>query len=336
LKTEFLIRIKSMPVILIAGMLLFACSGRPDMTAADALKTIKALDSDLTNFMDAAGKNTAVEGLTFLVNEPSSPFSDRHGITGFVLSDSMPPVSQWYGIYEYKKDSSAFAFAPRSEGMELHFPSSATAGNDLTLLVTGIGCHPFFTKPCFPDLFLAELMQDDRKILKMDYRSGFSGTYPSDINLRVEGEEFNGHFTASRTQEGNRGTVIAKFEFKAKGFTILEGMIRYEIGYNGDQIFLRTVEPDFRLFDVSVIGKLDYTRVDPTSKDYIRSFNDNCRIRFTDTGSNKVIGLFGLGTDKSGEQLEWVVRLEDGTGVSLYDHILAFRKIMDYKYPNRM
>jgi hypothetical protein len=336
LKTIVLISLKSMPVILIAGMLFFACSGDKKMSAADALKAVKALDSDLTNFMDAAGENTPVEGITFLVNEPSSPFNDRTGITGRVLSDSMPPVSQWFGLYEWRNDSSAFTFTPHGDGMELLFPSSSSEINNLSLKVIEIGCHPFFTKPCFPDAFQVEMKEEGRNILAIDYHAGFSGTYPSDIDLKVEGEEFNGHFTASRTQEGNRGTVTAKFEFKAKGFTVLEGIIRYEIGYNGDQIFLRTVEPDFRLFDVSVNGKLDYTRVDPTSKDYIGSFNDNCRIRVTDHTSNRVIGLFGLGTDETGELLEWVIRLDDGPDISLYDHILAFRKIMDYKYPNKI
>jgi hypothetical protein len=286
--------------------------------------------------MDAAGEQSAIKGLEFLVNEPSSPFNDRDGITAFVLLDSMPPVRDWYGTYLWSRDSGKFIFKPGGNGIDIYFQSDTAGENDLKMIVQGIGCHPFFTKPCFPDLFEAIMQENNDDILEIRYRAEFSGELPSGITLELVGKSFRGHFESSRTREGNTGTVSTSFEFSARGSAIMKGTIFYQVGYNGDQVFLRTAEPDFRLFDIHIKGILDYTKVDPTSEDYIGSFNRASHIEFTEQGSGRSIGKFGIGTDETGELLEWVILPGNGPTISLYDHVLVFRKVMDYKYPNRI
>ncbi len=325
-----------MPVILFTGMLLFSCQSRQAMNPDQALNTIKVFDSDLTNLSDKTQQHTAFKAIDFLIRETSSPFNKKSGITGFVSSDSMPPIQQWYGRHTWDRDSLKFIYQPGQDGIEVFFPSDDQSLNDLLVVVPGIGCHPFFSKPCFPDNLNARLMQGKDEIFLLDYQSVFNGDYPEKINFNIDGVDFDGHFIANRTRVEKEGVVTAEFGWSVKGIPVLTGRIVFRIGYNENQIFVKTFEPDFTIFNIRVEGRLDYSRVDPTSKDYIASFNKNCHINLTERNSGRMIGKFGIGTDKSGELLEWIVLLTDGSSISLYDHVLAFRKVMDYKYPNEL
>jgi hypothetical protein len=324
-----------MPAIFIAGMLLFSCRNERVLSPEEALKSIKALDSDITNFIASAEEKETVRALKFLVMEPSSPLHYDNGIPGDMMKNSVTNTDPWLGNYSWMADSLKFRHEKAEEKIQITFPLEDAPGNDILLSIPWLSCHPFFTSSCFPDSLSARMTSGTEELLNVAYKAEFQDQWPSDIHLEFNSENSHGNLQVIRTRTGDIGDIAANVILQVRGHDILSGKIYYSIGYAGDQIFIRTVEPDFRIFDVSITGKLDYTKVDPASKDYVRIFNEHCNIAFKDRSSGNEIGIFGLGLDESGELLEWVIRLSDGSNASLYDHIVLFRKLMDYKYPDK-
>jgi hypothetical protein len=266
--------------------------------------------------------------------QPSSPLSAVGGIPGQFVRDSLPDLLAWNGRYDWDNDSLSFFRTGQASELIIGFPVNSPSNNSV-LTLSGYSSRPSMQLSYFPAEFTALMESAGKEALKVSYKADFQDEWPLSFQCELTGDGFAGMVKMNRTRNGDSGTLDFRFSLNANGFTLMEGTIKTEIGYNGVQIFFRRVEPYVTIFDTEISGHLDYGLVDPTSQDYIRSFNDNCHIIFSEAGSGKKIGDFGLGRDKSGELLEWVVYLSDGSQASLYDYLLVFKKFMDYKYPNK-
>ncbi len=323
-----------MPAFL-AGMFLFGCQPRNSLAPDDSIKDIKALNSDLANLSSAVKEHPAFTALDFLVNEVSSPLSYLHGMPARFVKDSLPDLNYWKGSYTWNSDSLKFLRTDITDNIIIDFPLRKKEKNDTYLFLNAYKTSPALKLKCFPTEIEASLDYHDKPIMDLSYSAIVEEYWPSKIQMELTGKDFKGEARIERTRKGNEGTIDLRISVSANDYTFLHGSVLYEIGYNNDQFFARMIKPDLTIFDVDIKGYLDYGKVDPTSQDYVKSFNDNCYIAFYDSGSGKKIGDFGLGMDKTGQLLEWVLYLSDGSEASLYENILVFKKFMDYKYPNR-
>jgi hypothetical protein len=323
-----------MPVLL-AGMFLFACQPKRELNADEAVRALKVLDSDLTNITAKGQEHPAFTGLAFLFNQATSPLSSKSGMPEKLLKDSLINLIDWSGEYTWNKDSLKFHKTGPAKGLDIYFPLTAGLENNARFNISRYSSEPSMSANCFPAELSAIMENQGKKVLDIAYEAEFKEHWPSIMRFEISGDGFMGYCRLERTRNGNNGTIISRFAFRAEGKMILEGSIKFKIGYNESLIFINTIEPDLTFFDVNINGLLDYSKVDPTSKDYISSFNDNCHIIFQEAESGNKIGNFRLGKDETGKLLEWVLYLSDGSQASLYNYILVFKKIMDYKYPNQ-
>lgn len=321
--------------ILLAVMFLFSCQSKIELNPDEAIRALKVLDSDLTNISSKGQEHSAFIALDFLLNQATSPLSASFGMPSKLLKDSLTRMDDWDAKYTWDKDSLKFFKTSSGEDVEIIFPLTESQENNARFVISRFISQPSMSAQCFPSELSGVMEYQGKKIMEIEYKAEFEECWPSKIRCDISGDGFKGYCRMERTRKGNNGTINIRFEFDAAEKTILDGKIKSEIGYNESLIYTNTIEPDITLFDMNISGILDYGKVDPTSTDYIRSFNDNCQIVFQDLESGRKIGDFGLGKDESGELLEWVLYLSDGSKASLYNYILVFKKIMDYKYPDK-
>jgi hypothetical protein len=324
-----------MSAMILAGIFLFSCHSKKALSPEDSIRALKVLNSDMTNITAAAKEQPAFMGLDFLFRQPSSPLSFLHGFPGRLVEDSLHNIESWNGKYVWNKDSLAFISNKPAEEINIIFPLDKSTENNAQFVFSKFECQPSLKISCFPAGFAALMESQGAEILKIKYKAEFEDEWPVNIQCEFNGEGLSGYIRMDRTRKEDNGTITVRFTFNANGFTIMEGSIKTEIGYNGSLIYAKVVEPDLTIFDVNITGHLDYGKVNPTSQDYIQSFNDNCHIIFRESGSGNKIGDFGLGKDETGELVEWVIYLSDGSIASFYDYLLVFKKLMDYKYPNK-
>jgi hypothetical protein len=327
--------LRNMSAMILAGMFLFSCQPKRDLNADEAIRALKVLDSDLTNISSKGQEHPGFIGLSFLLNQASSPLSITYGMPGQLLKDSVISFEDWRSKYLWDKDSLEFFKTQPAEDLEIIFPLEVSQENNARFFISRFSCLPSLSASCFPAEVSAMMEYLGKNVMEIEYEAEFEEQWPLKMRCDISGDDFKGYCRLERTRKGNNGTVIIRLAFSAMGNTILEGKIKSEIGYNESLIYIKTIEPDLTLFDLNIKGMLNYGQVDPTSEDYIRSFNDNCHIIFLEAASGRKIGNFGLGKDETGELLEWVLNLSDGSQASFDDYILVLRKIMDYKYPGK-
>jgi hypothetical protein len=323
-----------MSAFILAGMFLFSCQQNKELLPDEAIRTLKVLDSDLTNFVSKGQEHPSYTALDFLLNQVTSPLSANFGMPALLLKDSLKSLESWNGIYTWNDDSLKFFKTAPGKDVKMLFPMAGGQVNDASLAISRYASHPSMSAENFPAEVLGLMEYHGKNIMQILYKAEFEEYWPSKIQCDISGDGFEGYWHMERKRKGDEGSLIIRFDFSAGGKDIIEGKIKSSIGYNDKSIFIKTVEPDITLFDLKITGTMDYVKVDPTSKDYIGSFNENCHIVFREKKGGRQIGNFGLGKDESGELLEWVLYLSDGSQASLYDYVLVFKKIMDYKYPN--
>jgi hypothetical protein len=322
-----------MPVIL-AGMFLFSCHREGNLSPEDGLKAIKVLNSDMINLSDGIQGNEAFTGLSYLLREPTSPLSSKNGLIGKWLNDTLSSLQPFEG--KYNRTGTEFTKTGESGNIEIRFQIPGTTENSGNFIMSAFECKKIASSLCFPTEIHAKMLNGDDEILTINGKSVFTNDLPAHVEFIISGEDFAGSVRMERTRKDNTGTLDVALEFSARGHEIISGNILAVIGYSGSRIFYRTYEPDITVFDVRISGKMDYGKVDPTSKEYVTSFNNNCHIGFYDDGNGKKIGDFGIGELKNGELLGWVVYLSDGTPVFLEEYLLIVDKLLNYKLPNEV
>jgi hypothetical protein len=327
-------KIRNMSAFILAGMFLFSCHPKQELSPEDAIRALKVLDSDMTNLVSKGQEHPSVTSLAFLLNQASSPLSTNSGMPAILLKDSLQNLGNWNGTYTWNKDSLKFLKTP-GKVVKMIFPMAGDLNNDVSCTISMYSSQPSMSAKCFPAELLGTMEYKGKEILKILYKAEFRENWPSKIQFEISGDGFEGYCHMERRRLGDNGVIITRFDFSASGKNVLEGKIKTDIGYNGNQIFVKTIEPEIRLFEMNINGVLDYSKVDPTGEDYIKSFNDNCHILFRESRNKKIIGNFGLGKEENGDLLEWTLYLSDGSKASLQDYILVFKKLMDFKYPNK-
>ncbi len=321
------------PALLPFALLLAGCGRSEPMTTAEAIQTVKALDSDLTRLADAASNDPALNALSFLFNTLTSPLNLREGLPAAILHRQPSDVGTWGGAYRWNADSSFFTKEKGKPGMIIMLGDKIQPCESTTIFFPDWACDSGPSTSCFPSDFKGSIRCDDEVILDFVSALSFEGDWPDTLTIFLEGADYSFSFEMDHSKNDVFGSALCKVSGKAKGFTFLSGTLRIETGYSGSQVFLRGIIADLDLFDVSLTGKFDYSKVDPTAKDYVASFNRHCRIQMSDKSTGKVAGVFGLGKDPTGELMEWVLYSPQGDMISLNDHLLLLKKIMDYKLP---
>jgi hypothetical protein len=321
-----------MPVIL-AGMLLYSCHRENSLSPEDGLKAIKVLNSDLINLSNGIKENSAFTGLSYLLEEPTSPLSTKNGLIGLWLNDTLSSLRPFNGKYSWSEQGFVKNTGSTNIDIDFQYPDSSGKGN---FSLSGFECRMIASALCFPTEIAAKMQKDGKEILAINGNSVFMEDLPAHAEFDIKGDDFDGSVKMDRTRKENTGTLDIAVKFSAQGHEIISGSVHAVIGYSGSQIYYRTYEPDISIFEVIISGKLDYGKVDPTSKEYVKSFNDQCRIGFFDSGSRKKIGDFGIAELKESELLGWAIFLSDGSQVILEDYLLILEKLFNHKLPNKV
>jgi len=94
---------------------------------------------------------------------------------------------------------------------------------------------------------------------------------------------------------------------------------------------VREVKSETQLFDCVLITDINYDRISPTSKVYIKEFNENSKIFLLTGNPGKVICEIILKEKYKGKILDFAVRFSDLSEDFLSNYVLAFKKILDVK-----
>lgn len=322
-------RVVSFCLVLITAVIVCSCSTQ-QLSPEEADRSMKLLNGNLVNLLSTGQEKTEFKALKFLLNQPGAPlpFVTRENATA--PDTAVYRFNKLKGVYLWNKETKVFERIDHSETVTVWFPGEKSDTNDLSLELTGFQSQPYSSRPDFPTQLEAQIKDADRQLLTIHHSANMSDDMPEVISSEVTGNDYEIKFGLNRTTTGKNGELKISSSLKTKGFEVIAGNMEARIEYSRLGYFFKVIQFQLKLIDHVVEGNINYSAIDPTSADYISSFNSNSSI-WVFEGRHKV-GQIVLNKTNNGELLDYFIRFSDGKEVLLSEYIPALNKLLNLKY----
>lgn len=314
---------------LLAFLILNACKSR-QLNQAEADRSMKILNGNLVNLMSAGSEKPEFKALSFLLKQTSTPlpFVKRENPT---QPDTVIfRLEERKGIYQWNQGEKIFYKLGNSEIISLYFPEEKSEANSLCFNLEKYQSQAYSSRPDFPTELEAILKMNDQKIASISHKAKISNNLPEHISTRINGTDYLAGLDLKRTQLNKEGTLLVDFFLKSKGFHVISGKLDAQIEYSKQGYFFKTINFRLKLIDHQIEGKINYSAINPTSSDYIDSFNSNSSILIFEDRNE--VGNIVLNKTDNNELLDYFVRFSNGKEILLSEYIPALKKLLNLKY----
>ena len=175
------------------------------------------------------------------------------------------------------------------------------------------------------------MLKTGGKVLaSIHHRATIADQLPETVSSEIDGSDYTIRFDLNRTRSSKTGNLTIDFSFKTKGVRVVSGTMDADIEYGRKGYFFRFIQFSMKLIDHQIDGHINYSAIDPTATDYIRSFNSNSEIIIRE-GRNKV-GKIVLNKVENNELLDYFVLFSGGKEILLSEYIPVLKKLLNLKY----
>lgn len=321
---------KNFPVFfyLIIFLTLYSCTNK-QFTPAEADRSMKILNSNLVNLGTAGAEKPEFNALKFLYQQSGVPlpFAKK---TGVLADTSTFRMTTQKGIYEWNKLLQCFEKKQPSEQVILLFPLDSVKNDSIRFELADYTTQAYSSRPDLPVSGKIRIFKDDHQIFTVLHTATITNNLPESIHTTAEGDDYSVKFLLNRTQSENSGDLSIDFSLGDKGFDAISAEVRAKIEYSRQGYFFKTIDFKIKLIDHHVTGKINYSAIDPTSADYISSFNSNSSILLFE--GNHQVGRIVLNKIENGELLDYFIRFSDEKEVLLSHYIPLLNKLLNLKY----
>ena len=318
-----------LPVIALS--LLGSCSGR-NLSHEEAVRSLKVLNSDLMNFFSAAAEKPEWKALMFLYDQPSLRLPFSKDKFSFDKPYSEFDFHDEKGHYDWDFTLKQFARKQKGDDIEVHFPSYLSDSLNTCFRLYDYESVPVSSRPWFPVKADGSLAVDGVIKLKFAHTARVGDDLPLSFNTVVDGEGYQVISSFSRTREGDRGTIGFLIKAEMQGNEVISGTIDASVGYSKIGYYFEDINLSFRLFSHLVKGRIRYGMINPTTENYVDSFNRNTDLGLFELQGNRKVGDIVLGSSNHGELLNYYIRFSGGKEELAATFIPMLDKLLNLKY----
>ena len=319
-------------VCFITLLFLFSCSNDPMLSRPEAERSLKVLNSDLTNFLSGVSDSEASKAVEFVWGQASSPVPFKKEKFKVWPVDTVFSLQTHGGAYKWDSNGNLFRKFSESDSVILNFPSLVDPDEQMSLIISEFETEAHLSRPAFPVRMVMELLSEEEEIMKLFHEGELQDNLPYSINSTLKAGVLDIRFHLHTSRISESGTVTNNILVRAGPKTLAEGSITSEVKYTSSSYYLETITPDLEVFDMRITGTLFYGDIDPTSENYMSSFNDNCGISLFDRPADGRVGLLQLGEVNGGEQFDYFILFNDGSSSPVGEYLLVLNKLLNYKY----
>jgi len=313
---------------LIFILILSACNSK-QLNPAEADRSMKILNGNLVNLLSTGSEKPEFKAISFLLNQISTPLP-------FVKkgSPTQPEIpfnfDEKKGEYQWNSLLKTFEKSGDSDHISLLFPAEKSDKNNIRFDLNNYQSQAFSSRPAFPIEIDAILKADDQEIATIRHTARISNNLPEQISSKVKATDYELSLELKRTQLNKVGKLLIDIDLKTKGITVIAAKVDAQIEYSRQGFFFKTINFRLKLIDHTVKGEINYAAIDPTSADYISSFNSNSSILVYE-GRN-LVGNVVLNKTENGELLDYFIQFQNKDEILLSQYIPMLKKLLDLKY----
>lgn len=310
-------------------LLVFIACSKQKMSPEEADRSMKVLNSNLVNLASAGAEKPEFKALKFLYgqNGVPLPFSRKSG----VLTDtSVFRISTCKGEYEWNNHSKMFEKKRASESVVLFFQPDSLMKDSIRFELSDYQTQSYSSRPDFPVSGNIKIDHNREEVFQLNYSAAVQNNLPEKINSEAKGDGYELKFSQNRTQTGKTGELNLNFSLGNHGVKAISAEVKASIEYSRTSYFFKIIDFKLKLIDHHVLGRIDYGRINPTSNDYVDSFNSNSSIVLYE--GSRIVGTVVLDRVENGEVLDYFIKFSNNEKVLLSKYIPVLNKLLNLKY----
>ena len=312
-------------------MLSLQCQEPAVLTRNEAENALKVLNSDMVNLMDGSKNDPGIKTAFILYKRSVLPFPFLQNFLGRKPADQASDHKN--------KRKASFLDACRGDSFgktdetshEYLYPKDGELEVDSRLVVTAYKEIELESRPAFPIEFGCLLYLEEQLHMAVNHNARISDSLPEHICTTIEGTNYSCHFKLDRSRKEDTGDLEISVDLAVSGASILQLRINAGLAYHDPGYSFRSVHINSELFGKTLLGKIDYYKINPTSHDYAGSFNINSDLRIFNE-NHKKIGDIVLAPEEQANKLDFAIRFSNGSSGMLKEYLLPLRELLNFKY----
>lgn len=310
-------------------VVVFVSCGRKYYQRDEAIRSLKVLNSDFTNFFTKAGEMEEMAALKFIWDHDSMPLPFPY--EKYVADKPWHPYDYEAskGIYRWDSVPRAFIRTSGEQAVKVLFTTEKFQKGEFIL--TKYVAAKLSSRPDFPTVLDAVLKLRGEERMKIRHLAEVADDLPLRMNSGVKTKDSELHFQLNRTKENDSGDLYIQVYFENKGYRFIEAQMDASVGYSSMGYYYKDIRFDIKAFNHRVNGRINYGKVDPTARDYANSFNANSDIQISEMPGNIQVGKLVLGKSGNGELLDYFIRFTDGSQVHVAEYLPFLDKLLNMK-----
>ena len=306
---------------------LVGCTQSFDKT--EAIRSLKVLNSDLGQFFMESEGLPEMEVLKILWADSTAPLPFPK--EKFIFAQSYQEYDFQGSKGHYRFDSIQQLFYRTGDHETVLIEVNTSLPEDYQFELQAFETTEISSRPSFPVKAQAILKSDSARILTIQHEAAVADELPLLIRTHVEGTEYSLTANFDRTREGNHGTINANSNIIFENQKIVDLEFDADIGYSSMGYYFQKISFDLTLFHHLIIAEIDYDQIDPTSPNYISTFNQHSKIEIFERPYRKKVGNIRLGTTNNGELTDYIIEFRNGDTAPLAEYIPGIQKILNLK-----
>ncbi len=296
---------------------------------AEAIRSLKVLNSDLANMLLTADEKPEITALRYLWDQPTAPLPFPN--EKFIFNK--PYISYNFdeakGIYRW--DTLASGFIKQAESESASFIFSGAGFHNALFRITGFKSLPISSRPDFPIFMDAAMFIDNKPYMQIIHTAAVEDELPLKVNTNISGRDYKISGTFNRTRSGGTGTLSSQLTVDYETNRVIDFRLNATIGYSSMGYYFEKINFDFLLFRHTISGKIDYNLVNPTADDYVTSFNSHSNIEIFERPMKRKLGKIVLAALNDGELLDYHIKFSNNEKELLSEYLPIINKILYLK-----
>ncbi len=297
----------------------------------ESVRSLKILNSDLVNFFNAISEKKEFEAMTFLWNYPSSPVPFKKEEFTVGKPEEVYDFEKLKGKYVLNPETQEFTRVEESGEIEISY-TLPKSDFECLFIITSFKHEEITSRPKFPVDVNVKLLSEGKESLRIRHHATVEDDLPKELTTVLEQDDFLAKVTFSRTREGDLGRIQFNLDCSIKGSSFVTVKITAGVGYSSMGYYFKKIEMDNRLFNHELKGVVHYDKIDPTSGDYVDSWNTNSEIEIFELPMKVKVGNVVLGKTGNNELQDYFIRFSNGQEELLSSYLPYLDRLLNFKY----
>ena len=321
------------PWLIVLLFLNFGC--KETLPKKEAEKQMKAFDNELIVIYDQLSKSEGYHILNYLLTINDLPIPLLNLVQSNSSGASVYQFEAHTGVYRVDTTTNSASWSTPSDSIIVVFPYRSK--NDSVAYMELTGYTEALTRwgSVMPTSLLLKIKASDIVLFQIRLKGEVKHDIPTKMNLELSMDNYRleANLRSLLNKRKARFYINLTVETLEKKIITFAAYMLHDVT-NPDQSVLEKTKIHWKTFPVDIELKMDNKSFDPSTHNFIQEFNEHTTIQINSQLNGASLGEVKLENRNGMGKLNYSISFEDGTSVFFDDLLLAYKYLMNARYPD--